>query len=123
MSCLSFVSKIVIKGGSKELLDLIFPTSPIAIFCNALLTLEDLFKCGKDSGLTNFAAKHKWLNYRNSVPVVEVFRRWSGKDGIPILEKLDKKSVKLEKMYRMHNETIEALQAKLERLQEKEGNI
>jgi len=63
------------------------------------------------------------IQMRNSVPVVEVFRRWSGKDGIPILEKLDKKSAKLEKMYRMHNETIEALQAKLERLQEKEGNI
>ena len=122
------MSKIVIKGGSKELLDLIFPTLPIAIFCNALLTLEDLFKCGKDSGLdfNNFLRlKYFYLftNYRNSVPVVEVFRRWSGKDGIPILEKLDKKSAKLEKMYRMHNETIEALQAKLERLQEKEGNI
>ena len=96
---------------------------PIAIFYNVLLTLEDLFKCGKDSELTNFAPKHKWLNYRNSVPVVEVFRRWSGKDEVPILEKLDKKSAKLEKMYKIHNETIEALQAKLKRLQEKEENI
>ena len=115
----------MIKGDSKELLDLIFPTLPIAIFYNALLTSEDLYKCGKDSGLdfNKFCAKNKWWNYRNSVPVVEVFRRWSGKDGVPILEKLDKKSAKLEKMYKIHNETIEALQAKLKRLQEKEENI
>ena len=49
----------MIKEDSKELLDLIFPTLPIAIFYNALLTSEDLYKCGKDSGLdlTNFAPK------------------------------------------------------------------
>ena len=61
--------------------------------------------------------------YRNSVPVVEVFRRWTGKDEVPILEKVDKKSVKLEKMKQRHSKTIEALQAKLKRLEEKEENI
>ena len=61
--------------------------------------------------------------YRNSVPVVEVFRRWTGKDEVPILEKIDKKSAKLEKMKQRHSKTIEALQAKLKRLEEKEENI
>ena len=63
LSCLSFVSKIVIKEGSKELLDLIFPTLPTAIFYNALLTLEDLFKCGKDSGL-DFKDFNKFLRQK-----------------------------------------------------------
>ena len=43
--------------------------------------------------------------------------------GFVKIEFLDKKSAKLEKMYKIHNETIEALQAKLKRLQEKEENI
>ena len=55
---------------------------------------------------------------RNAFPPIRIFRRWIGLDSVPLIEKLDKTESHLEKIKKDHEENIDGLRIKLEKLQE-----
>lgn len=58
---------------------------------------------------------------RNAFPPMRIFRRWIGLDPVPVIEKLDKTESHLEKVKKDHEENIEGLRAKLEKLQDQQS--
>ena len=58
---------------------------------------------------------------RNAFPPTRIFRRWIGLDPVPVIEKLDKTESHLEKVKKDHEENIEGLRAKLEKLQDQKS--
>ena len=57
---------------------------------------------------------------RNAFPPIRIFRRWIGLDPVPVIEKLDKTESHLEKIKKDHEENIDGLLAKLEKLQDQQ---